>query len=277
MIVRCKILFPYEGKIPLRASLLGCGHEKRHNLSYRLEGSRRGGTPLLIWQYTLAGRGAIRIGQEEYPLPPGTAFLLPPCDYTYYLPDASTGWELLYLTLSGDELLRLGQDIVGEYGNVLTFQENSPTVRLAWDILDQVSAAPPVSPYRASALSYEFVLTMLHELENESVRHNPGSALLDRVAGYLAAHIGEQFTIAGLSRRLGYSRSHFSRLFHSASGQSPQSYILDMRLQFAARLIETSRRSVKETAVDSGFSDPNYFCRVFRRKYGVSPGEYRRR
>jgi len=71
----------------------------------------------------------------------------------------------------------------------------------------------------------------------------------------------------------GLSRYHFSRRFQDARGVSPARFLAELRMQEAVRLIQTNL-AVNEVARRCGFRDPNYFCKAFRRSFGVSPGAF---
>jgi AraC-like DNA-binding protein len=67
------------------------------------------------------------------------------------------------------------------------------------------------------------------------------------------------------------------KLFES-EGSTFSEYLLARRLEFARRLLTTSRlacRSITSIALDAGFSDLSYFNRAFRRRYGATPTETR--
>jgi AraC-like DNA-binding protein len=53
-------------------------------------------------------------------------------------------------------------------------------------------------------------------------------------------------------------------------------YINSKRLQRAAVLLQSTGANIEEIADQCGFLDPNYFARLFKRKYGKTPGEYRK-
>lgn len=74
---------------------------------------------------------------------------------------------------------------------------------------------------------------------------------------------------------LGVSNSYFSTIFKKETGSSFISYLTDYRMDQAANLlIETDEKSYL-IAKKVGYTDPNYFSYVFKRKFGVSPSKYR--
>jgi AraC-like DNA-binding protein len=58
-------------------------------------------------------------------------------------------------------------------------------------------------------------------------------------------------------------------------GISPRLYLEDLRLKTAMGILYNERSSVKETAMRCGFNDVNYFCRLFKKRFGISPGKFK--
>lgn len=74
----------------------------------------------------------------------------------------------------------------------------------------------------------------------------------------------------------GYSMGYFRKIFKEMTGQSPVAYFNALRISHAKSLFQQYENSwsVKEVAYQSGFDDPLYFSRVFRKSEGVSPRQY---
>jgi AraC-like DNA-binding protein len=94
---------------------------------------------------------------------------------------------------------------------------------------------------------------------------------LGRALVYLEDRYTEEFSIKELSQKAGYSVNHFTEICRNIYGVTPLQYILQQRLNLAAKLLREGERNVTEIASACGFDDPNYFSRLFRKKMGVSP------
>ena len=78
----------------------------------------------------------------------------------------------------------------------------------------------------------------------------------------------------------GYCNDHMRRIFMKETGMSPHAYLHNVRMKNARKLLSVSdvvNSTVANVAEMSGYSDVGYFSRVFKRTFGISPGEYSRR
>lgn len=93
---------------------------------------------------------------------------------------------------------------------------------------------------------------------------------------YVEEHYDEHITIDDMAALTFYSKSHFMKFFKAHMGTGFIEYLNDYRLTIAECLLRTSDASVLEIAEKSGFDNLSYFNRIFKRKYGQSPGKQRR-
>ncbi|MDE5836524.1 MAG: DNA-binding response regulator, partial [Paramuribaculum sp.] len=102
--------------------------------------------------------------------------------------------------------------------------------------------------------------------------------LLKRTTEAIEKHIDDlEFDIPALCREVGVSRSLFFNKFKTLTGMTPNSFILNYRLKYAAALLTAQPHlSIADVADKSGFATPIYFSRCFRKQFGVSPLAYRK-
>ena len=98
---------------------------------------------------------------------------------------------------------------------------------------------------------------------------------LKSVLRYIGDHYPEHMTIAELASLLGFSESYFMSFFRRSVGMSCIRYINEVRIRKAAEALENTARPVMEIAMDSGFDNVSYFNLQFRRRFGMTPREFR--
>ena len=98
-----------------------------------------------------------------------------------------------------------------------------------------------------------------------------------RAISYINDRSGTVVSRWQIAEKAGVNEDYLTRIFHKEMGISPWEYLNRYRIQQASFLLETSSLSLRDIAAASGFQDPAYFCRVFRKMKGMPPGSYRKR
>lgn len=101
------------------------------------------------------------------------------------------------------------------------------------------------------------------------------SKLLEAAKRYVDAHLSESISVESLCAELHIGRTKLYELFRRELNTGVSKYILKRRMHQAKKLIRTTDRSIADIAAAVGFSDYNYFGKVFKRVYGRSPKSYR--
>ena len=83
-----------------------------------------------------------------------------------------------------------------------------------------------------------------------------------------------ELTVDEFTQKLGMGRTVFYQKLKSIVGLSPVDFIREMRIKRAMQLLETGEYNVSTIAYMTGFNDPKYFSKCFKKKYGVSPSEF---
>ncbi|MBQ7312089.1 MAG: helix-turn-helix transcriptional regulator, partial [Clostridia bacterium] len=73
------------------------------------------------------------------------------------------------------------------------------------------------------------------------------------------------------------SESRYRALFHEKMNQSPQEYLIRLRMSMACDLLSNTILSISEIAQTVGYPDQRYFTRLFHKKFNISPKEYRKK
>jgi AraC-like DNA-binding protein len=111
------------------------------------------------------------------------------------------------------------------------------------------------------------VETDKHDKRNSSRQH----FLLD----YIHGHLTEKLGVDTLSRKAYMSRNEFFKWFRQQFGISPLEYINRERIKLAKQLLSNQNKTVTETAYQCGFTDVNYFVRLFKKSEGITPGTFK--
>lgn len=109
-----------------------------------------------------------------------------------------------------------------------------------------------------------------------SARSKSTQSFVFKAKEYVGSHYSDEaFSLDNICEILGVSNSYFSTIFKKETGNSFIGYLTEYRMDRASRmLIETNEKSYI-IAKNVGYTDPNYFSYVFKRRFGVSPSKYR--
>lgn len=100
-------------------------------------------------------------------------------------------------------------------------------------------------------------------------------SFIDLATAFIEKHLGEQITIEMLCHALNVSRNYLYRSFHEYYGQTVNDYITGQRINRAKTLLVETTEPVYSVAEKIGFENHTYFCKLFKKKTGLSPSQYR--
>lgn len=101
--------------------------------------------------------------------------------------------------------------------------------------------------------------------------------VVSRVKTYINENFAKDISLDDVSRLVDISPYYFSKLFKQEVGENFIEYLTRTRISHAMKLLGDPRYSIKEVCVLCGYSDPNYFSRIFKKYEGMTPSEYRER
>lgn len=95
------------------------------------------------------------------------------------------------------------------------------------------------------------------------------------VIDYITEHPSENYQAKRLCHMADMAETTFRRLFKQHTGKTAVDYIRELRLTTAARKILITTTPISDIAYELGYDDPNYFIRIFKKNYGMTPRQYR--
>jgi len=142
-----------------------------------------------------------------------------------------------------------------------------------------VAALPPLHSDEQLAHLMQLALMLVARLQ-ELVPAHDGRRPFDRreeITHYLERHYRHPITLGGLARQLDLSESRTGQVVRELFACTWPELLADFRLRHACNLLEQTEMSVTEISEHCGFSDPAYFHRVFRKRHGCTPLDWRER
>lgn len=129
-------------------------------------------------------------------------------------------------------------------------------------------------------LNHIWQLLYSHLTEIPSVKIEKGEHTLQiriqKMLNFIYDNYASRISLEDIAGSANISKSEATRCFQAYMNQPPVSHLLDYRLEKAKELLSSTTETVEEISRKCGFQSSGYFCRVFRKRNGMSPKEYQR-
>lgn len=113
--------------------------------------------------------------------------------------------------------------------------------------------------------------------KGESYMNSGSYAKISESVNYLHYHYTENdFRIEKLYEIAKISSRYYERLFCQRFGETPKEYILKLKIDYAKELLLSEKTLIKDIAIKLGYSDIYHFGKIFKKKTGYTPSQYRR-
>lgn len=264
--------FHMTSALPLQ-TLRGIGMHHITSHDYHWDNRVRKKSYVLL-QYTISGKGSFHTPDHTYPQQAGDLFLVQvPGDSQYSLPDDSEYWDVLYLEFSS-ECLPLLYHIHQSCGPAFHLEASSTLPDQMKQLYADAISNQLASVFDNSKAAYAFLLDLAdYALEHPAL----SSPRVTLAKNYLDSnYYNTDLNLDEVADAVGLSKYHLCREFNHLYGISPGKYLANLRLQKSCALLLQSRQhTIAEIASMVGFSNDNYFCKVFRKAFGTTPTQYR--
>ncbi len=222
--------------------------------------------------YIKKGEAELTVGNSRILLS-GEGFFVnfPHSNYIYRSTDAHP-WSIKWISANG-ELIERYLALVGiTREQPFMPLQNGREVEVLFDEMYELFDRPSLSTriYCISLLHKLFSLLSADKRENKSPYVRQALSIIEK------DYASPGCNVLSIANALHLHPNYFSILFKKETGTLPKEAIHNTRMRNAAKMLRFTDHPVKEIASVVGFSDGLYFSRVFRKRFGVSPTEYRR-
>lgn len=231
-------------------------------------------SPTFLIYYCIGGNMNLHTAAADWPVASGDLVVIPP--KLAHITGASQSSPCTYFWVS------YSGELSADYTQFINASEPVVHLGLHPELIAQFEA---LCNFRTSNFTLDtfvnganrlkVLLTSISLTLSQKASKNKKRIDLDRVRSFMAQHLDRPLNLRELAESVNLSPHHFARTFKNLTGQSPMHYFTQMRLQQACHLLDTARQPIKQIAATVGYSDPQYFSRIFRRIIGMTPHAYR--
>jgi len=169
-----------------------------------------------------------------------------------------------------DELFQIKIPVKLKLSHLSKFRDMFLQVVEFWQYRD------PIMQLKAQTRMMELVTFILEDYFPANHVKQMSPQALNWITSYFSFNLSEPLSVADMARRANLSTSRFNDVFKMQYGMTPHQYLLKTRIDHACELLLTSKLTQEQIASYCGFSDIHHFSKAFKKKLGMSPGEYSR-
>ena len=247
---------------PFRVSLAGISY---CDGSYHIV---RKNSETFVIEYIVEGSGTVICDGRRFRAQSGDVYMLRAGHAHDYFSDADTPWVKMWFNASG-ALIEALTDAYG-LGNRVVFERAE--LRGEFEEAVELCRSGGEGVSGEIAMIFHRMVRKLAEMQPQEGGRSEEAVIMRK---YLDANVSQKADLGMLADLIYKSVSQSIRLFRKEYGQTPYEYLIGRRMALAQELLRSTNMLIKEVAYRAGFMDEHYFSVAFRRRFGMSPREYR--
>lgn len=257
-----------ENDLPINLSFIGVNycHSNYRNVRKR--------SRITVIAFVLAGQGSVTFNSSTFHPKKGDVFILPEGHYHEVSadPKQTEQWEYIWFNITGaltmpllDSYKLLDSVVICNTNEEASFQK----------AIQMAEMRTPQEMHNELPIIFHEIVMSLYNIKYG--RNLPYSSRVQKIKNYLDNHIQEPFYSEDLSRHMGLSFKQINRLFKLELDTTVYNYILVKKIDSAKMMLGDTELNVSEIAYQLGYTDPQYFSNLFKKKVGLSPSSFRMR
>lgn len=238
---------------------------------------------VFLLHYIFKGQGVFACGQQQHPVRQGDLFAIFPQVFNSYRAHPEDPFHFCWVGFSGTNAPRMMERLgLTPEQPVCSLPVGVPVVELVGRCISLCDSPLPQDEVQMQAELYGLFAGI--EGGRGALARTGGAGGVSRAAhdhvhrakSYIQFNYMVPITIQEVAQQVNLERTYFSKIFHQVEGVAPQEYLLNYRVDSAKRLLADTDYNVREVGALVGIPDAYYFSRIFKRRIGLSPAQYRR-
>ncbi len=217
------------------------------------------------WSLYYCATGTLYV--EDVKLSQGEMWIYPPNVPQRYYAKAEDNNQYFYIHFTGSDVGGLLESL-----SIPTMKKIYEKMPLA--CFKKIQEFCPGGDMLSKISAEYYLMRILLLLAKKSVTHNVDT--IRSVTEEMSHSFAQEYSPKKYADMLHISVDRFNHIFKEATGVSPYSYIISLRLENACALLSNTRLKISTVAESSGFDNPLYFTQLFKKRKGVTPSTYRK-
>lgn len=239
----------------------------------RFNTDNHGGREDYYLMYVVSGRIDVLSGESFTECTQGSLIIFPPRKRYAYRHTEDGNAEYFFVHFTGSDAERVLADCSLKMHPAVNLINHSETLIPRFqNMLDAFANHDRLRSREVAALFHQVLIHLSRRMRTES---DGSCRSLYKSVGRILSGYAEDIKIPELAELENLSLSRYNALFRKNMGCSPVEFITETRMTAACELILITDMSIKEIGQTCGYPDPHFFSKVFKKRFGVSPTEYR--
>lgn len=249
------------------------GYYPRATNHYR---NRSNGCQENILIFCADGRGWINHREKYNYLKENTFYIIPKNEAHCYGSDNQNPWTIYWVHFLGDNhhLISSLSAMVIEINKSLNHKRDS--LDIFNNIYQNLSENQSVETLDYINYTFQyFLVTLKYQEKFQKKPDDYDTDLLKKCKQIMQQDLSQKLSVKELAKKIGYSASHFTRIFSERLAMTPMNYYNQIRIEQACNYLLFSNYNIKEIAFKLGYCDQYHFSKSFQKQLGIAPSEYR--
>jgi len=234
---------------------------------------RKNGCAEMVVMFCVNGKGDYGIKSDTHQVLPGQFFILPPDISHEYRADLEDPWSIYWLKIGGINISKFSaQASLKKCRKPIYVKDLREVCSLLDDLIDTLTDG-----YSDDRIMYaNFTLQRILALMIYDIHVKKVVRVSDKAISLMKKDVAGKFKLADLASKHAYSASQFSNIFKMETGFAPIEFSINLKIQYACELLQTTNMKIYQIAVMTGYQDPYHFSKIFKSIMAVSPAKYRK-
>lgn len=229
--------------------------------------------------FVIKGQGYFEINNTVYTIKAGSGFVIPPNVVVSYRPTETNGWNYFWIAFNGIN--------AENYLTRANISKNQPLFTTLYPenflasfakLFESENNSKATDLISLSAF-YNLLSILIDECQTSTkIPSNlkPKDLYLNQAIEFIHTNYSRTIQIEDIAHHVNIDRKYLYQIFKEKINLSPKQYLIDFRIKRAKELIKTSDLSVQQISNSVGYIDPFLFSKIFKKKTGYSPTEYKK-
>ena len=227
--------------------------------------------------YIAEGRGTLTTASAgRYSISEGDIFLIFPGEWHTYSPNPETGWKEYWIGFKGINIdSRVSAGFFSKHSPIYRVGYNDTLISLFKEAI-QVAKKQEKHFQQLLAGIVNYMLGLAFSIDsNKKLKNSMNLELVNRARALMQENIETNIEMPEIADHLIISYSSFRHIFKQYTGIAPSQYYLNLKIQRAKDMLKSSSASIKEISYILHFDTPEYFTKLFKKKTGLTPSQFR--